>query len=134
MFMIRNIIAVITGLIIGMTVYQLFVEKNLALHPMPEGLDFFTDKQETAQYIQNLPLFAFALILVAHLSQSFVGAFIAAKISLNKQLPCALIIGMCSLILGIINMIIMQLPSWMLIEMPLYLITAWTAGKLALRK
>tara|TARA_Y100001970_G_C13971676_1_gene718526 strand:+ start:309 stop:704 length:396 start_codon:yes stop_codon:yes gene_type:complete len=131
--MIRNIIGVITGLIIGMITNLVVVIINLALHPMPKGVTF-ADKQGVAQYIQSLPLLALILILIAHLSQSFIGAFIAAKISLSYQLPCALIVGICSLILGIINIVDMQLPNWMFVEMPLYLIAAWTAGKLALRR
>ena len=42
----------------------------------------------------------------------------------------AMIIGVLSLIGGYINMQSIPLPTWMWIEMPLYLVAAWLAASL----
>lgn len=126
----RDVVAVIVGLLVGMATNMAFVLINVAIYPMPEGVGF-NDQEGLAEYIGTLPLLSFLIVLVAHLSQAFVGSLVAAKISL-RPMTVAMIVGSISLILGAINMInlIEVTPRWMLIEIPLYLVVAWVAAKL----
>ena len=110
-----------------------FVYLNVAIHPMPEGVDF-SDTEGFAAYITTLPLIALLLVLVAHLSQAFVGGLVAASISKKRSMIVAMIIGVLSLIGGVMNMQSITLPTWMLIEMPLYLVFAWFAASLVLKR
>ena len=57
---------------------------------------------------------------------------IAAKISKKRRTTVAMIIGVLSLIGGYINMQSIPLPTWMWIEMPLYLVFAWLAAYLVI--
>ena len=41
-----------------------------------------------------------------------------------------MIVGVFSLAGGIIVMMMIQGPNWMLVELPLYLVVAWLAGRL----
>ena len=126
--MTRNVIAVVVGMIAGMAVNMAIVVMNLALYPMPEGVDF-NDKDGLAEYIGSLPVLALLIVIVAHLGQAFVGGWVAARISANRMMMVAMIVGALSLVGGLVNMNDIPLPSWMLIELPLYLVAAWAAAK-----
>ena len=123
----RDIFAVLVGWIVGMVANMAVAFLNVALYPMPDGVTF-NDKEGFNAYIETLPLTAFLIVLVAHLSQAFCGALAAAKISRKRQMVVAMLIGVLSLIGGYINMQSIPLPTWMWIEMPLYLVAAWFAA------
>lgn len=127
----RDVVAVIVGLLVGMATNMLFVLVNIKIYPMPEGVSM-NDTEGLAEYIGTLPLPAFLIVLVAHLSQAFVGGGVAAKISLRRPMAVAMIVGSISLVAGVVNMSKLSAvtPSWMLIEFPLYLVLAWAAAKL----
>ena len=125
----RDITAVLLGWIVGMVTNMAFVFLSVALYPMTDGVTF-NDKEGFAAYIETLPLTAFLIILAAHLGQAFFGALVAAKISRKRPMVVAMIIGVLSLIGGYINMQSIPLPTWMWIEMPLYLVAAWFAASL----
>ncbi|MDG2424540.1 MAG: hypothetical protein P8M22_11230 [Phycisphaerales bacterium] len=127
--MLRSIIAVVIGLIAGMIFNMALVVLNIALYPMPEG--GWDDPDMVAIYFFKLPFMAFFIVLVAHVGQAFVGGLIAALVSSKAPVLCAMIVGSISLILGILNMMSLPLPAWMWIEMPLYLIAAYAAARLA---
>ena len=127
----RDIFAVLVGWIVGMAANMAFVFLSVALYPMPEGITF-NNKEGFAAYIETLPLTAFLIVLVAHVSQAFFGGLAAAKISKKRRVTVAMIIGVLSLIGGYINMQSIPLPTWMWIEMPLYLVFAWLAAYLVI--
>ncbi len=131
--MIRNMLAVVVGLVVGMVFNMAMVILDTALHPMPEGVTF-EDAEGVAAYFAGLPLLAFLIILVAHVGQAFVGGLVAAAISRNASMLVAMIVGALSLFAGIMNMMSMPLPAWMWIEMPLYLFGAWLAARIVLSR
>ena len=138
--LLRNIAAVITGFCIGGIVNNFIIKLNALIFPMPEGMSFsdMQDKEKLPailEWFESLPQSAFILVLVAHLSQAFIGGFVAALISNKKHaVLVAMIVGVLSLLGGIIVFMLIPGPAWLLIEMPLYLVVAWLAGKLVLRK
>ena len=137
--LLRNIAAVITGLCIGGIANMLIGGLNLLFFPMPDGMtfsDMFDEEKLPAilAWLETLPQSAFILVLVAHLSQAFIGGCIAALISSKKYaVLVAMIVGALSLLGGVMNMMQVPSPVWLWIEMPLYLVAAWLAGKLVLR-
>jgi hypothetical protein len=132
--MLRNVGAVLVGLIVGMVVNMAFVMINAyVLFPMPEGLDM-NDTVAFGAYIKTLPGQAFILVLFAHLGQSFVGAWLAARLSKSWTMALALLIGVLSLVGGIVNAMQIPLPTWLYIEFPLYLVVAWAAGNIELKR
>ncbi len=73
--MIRNILAVIAGLIVGMVVNMALVTLNAyVLFPMPPGTNM-QDPEQLNAYMATLPTAAFFVVLAAHLGQSFVGGW-----------------------------------------------------------
>ena len=130
--MIRNIIAVVVGVIVGMVFNMAVVILNTAvLFPVPEGFNW-NDPDAVGAYFTNLPLTAFLVVLVAHLGQAFFGGLVAALISRNAAMTVAMIIGVLSMLAGIANMMMVPNPAWMWIEVPLYLVAAWFAGRIVL--
>ena len=103
------------------------------LFPMPAGMDM-ADPDQMNAYVATLPFAAFLVVLVAHLGQSFFGGWTAARLSGSQPLPLAMVVGVLSLVGGIMNMMTIRGPTWMYIELPLYLVVAWAAGKLELRR
>ena len=74
------------------------------------------------------------MVLAAHLGQSFVGGWVAARIGGSRPMLLALIIGGLSLVAGIINMMTVKGPTRLMIELPGYLVVAWAAGRLEERR
>lgn len=126
--MIRNILAVLAGLFVGMVVNMALVMLNAyVLFPMPEGTDM-SDPAQMNAYIATLPAVAFIVVLAAHLGQSFFGGWTAARLGGSMPVVLAMIIGVLSLVGGITNMMQIDHPTWMYVELPLYLVVAWVAG------
>jgi hypothetical protein len=130
--MMRNVIAVVVGLVAGMAVNMAIVMLNTkVLFPMPEGLDW-EDKEGFAAYLGTLPWTAFVVVIAAHLGQSFFGGLVAARMSKNKPMLVALIVGALTMIGGLMMLNSTPHPTWMWIEVPLYIVTAWAAGNLVI--
>ena len=130
--MIRNIIAAFLGILAGMAVNMSLVMVALVSYPMPEGVDF-TDTEAMPEYFATLPATGFLVVLAAHLGQSFFGGLVAALLSKDRPRTMALIIGVLSLIGGVVNLTELPHPTWMWIEVPGYLLAAWFAASLAMR-
>ena len=132
--MIRNAVAVMTGYIVGSVINMALIQlKILVLFPPAEGIDV-GDIVQFNRYIATLPTEAFLFIIAAHLSQSFVGAWITARLSSSHTMILAMGIGVLSLAGGIMSMTMTEGPAWLMIELPLYLVVAWAAGNGELKR
>ena len=131
--MIRNVVAVVVGLVAGMAVNMALVTLDVALYPMPEGVDF-SDAEGVAAYMGTLPLAALLIVLAAHLSQAFVGAWVAARISSNQPMVVAMIVGTLTLVGGVVNMKSIPMPTWMMVEFLLYMPLAYAAGRMEINR
>ena len=131
--MLRNIFvntgAVVAGLIVGSLLNFALVQLNLMLFPLPEGLDL-TDYAAVGEAVRDMPASAWILVFAAHLGQAFVGGWVAARLGASKPVLLALIVGLLTLVGGVFNAIAVSTPAWTWIEMPLYLVVAWLAGRL----
>ena len=126
--MLRNVGAVIAGLVVGMFVNLGLVQLNTVLFPLPDGVDL-TDSAQMRDAIQDLPAAAWILVFAAHLGQSFAGAWVAARLGASHWMTLAMIVGVVSLGTGIANALMLSAPAWTWLEMPFYLVVAWMAGR-----
>ena len=126
--MLRTIGAVILGLIVGMIVNMLILQINSLFFPLPENVDP-TDYEALKTAMQSQPALAWIGVMAAHLGQAFVGGWVAARMGISRPVLLALIVGGLSLAGGIANAVMLSTPAWTWIEMPLYLVVAWLAGK-----
>jgi MFS family permease len=132
--MLRNVGAVLLGLIAGSCVNMALILLNsYVLFPMPEGMDM-NDADQMNAYIATLPAVAFLVVIVAHLGQAFVGGWIAARLGKSRPMVLAMILGVLTLAGGVMNAMTLTTPTWMYIELPLYLVVAWAAGTLEVRR
>lgn len=133
MVVLRNIGAVILGLIAGMIANMALGMLNLVFFPLPEGVSMWDTEALTAA-IRDMPQTVWILPLVAHLAQAFVGGWVAARLGGSRPVVLAMIVGVVSLVGGVMNAVSLQSPAWTWIEMPLYLVVAWYAGSLEARR
>ena len=131
--MLRNIGAVIAGLIIGMALNMAIAMLNMFFFPMPEGVSM-QDQEAFSAWASALPETAFILPVVAHLAQAFFGGWAAARLGASVPMRLAMIIGVLSLLAGIYNAVSLEIPTWMWIEMPFYLVLAWVAGNIEVKR
>ncbi len=102
--MIRNILAVITGVLVGMIVNIGLIILGSSLIPTTEGFD--------PMNAINWDLNNFIFPFLAHALGTLVGAFLATKIANSYQLPLAMSIGVFFLIGGVTMVYILPAPVW----------------------
>ena len=131
--LLRNIGAVIAGMIVGMALNMAIIMANLIFFPMPEGLSM-QDQEGFSAWAATLPDSAFILPMMAHLAQAFGGGWLAARLGASNPMVLAMIVGVLSLVGGIMNALSMEIPTWMWLEMPFYLVLAWAAGNIEVKR
>lgn len=129
--MIRNILAVIAGLVIGSVVNMTLVNIGPMVVPLPAGADVTTMEGLNAA----MPLFEtkhFVFPFLAHSLGTLVGALIASLIAVSRRMTFAMVIGICFLVGGIIAAVMLGAPMWYnaLDIIVAYIPMAWIGGKL----
>jgi hypothetical protein len=108
---IRNILAVVGGILIGMVVNGTLITMSAYIIPPPSGVD--PNNMESIK--ANIHLFQakhFIMPFLAHALGTLVGAFIAAKIAASHKLALAMSIGVLSLAGGIMAVSMIPAPVW----------------------
>jgi len=131
----KNILAVITGLVIGSAVNMFFISLNGSVISLPEGADVSTMeglKESMSLFEPKHFIFPF----LAHALGTLVGAYIAARIAATHQFKFALGIGAAFLVGGIMMVVDLPAPAWFsaLDLIVAYIPMAWIGGTLACRK
>ncbi len=129
---IRNILAVIAGAILGGVVNMAIVNLSGSIIPPPEGTDTSTMEglKEAMRFFEPKH---FIMPFLAHAIGTFVGALIAALIAANNKMIFALLVGILFLIGGIVMVFMVPSPTWFIILdlVVAYIPMAWLGGKLA---
>ena len=132
--MLRNIGAVILGLFVGATVNRGLIMLNMmVLFPTPPGMQT-GDAVAMQAYIDQLPITAFLVVILAHLGQAGVGGWVAARVAGSHPRRLAMVVAGLTLAGGLVIALQLSAPAWTYIEMPLYLVVGWVAGTLELRR
>ena len=109
--MTRNVMAVIVGLVVGGVVNRGLVNVGPSIIPLPAGADVSTMdglRESMALFAPKNFLFPF----LAHALGTLVGAFVAAKLAVNHQMKCAMIIGFVFLLGGVSMVYMVGGPVW----------------------
>lgn len=128
---IRNILAVIAGLVVGSIVNMGIVMISGSIIPPPEGVD--PSSMESLQ--ANMHLFEahhFIFPFLAHALGTLAGAFIVGLFAVKHKLILALIIGALFLFGGIMMVLSVPSPLWFtIVDLSLaYIPMAWLGAKL----
>lgn len=128
---IKNILAVLAGLIIGSVVNMGIIMISGSFIQPPGGADV-TTMEGLKESIHLFEPKHFIFPFLAHALGTFSGAFVATIISSNHKMKIALIIGIFFLIGGITNIILLPSPTWFTILdlVGAYIPMAWLGFKL----
>jgi len=130
---VRNILAVIGGIVVGSAVNMGLITISGSVIPPPEGADVTTmEGLKASMHLFEPRHFLFPFL--AHALGTLVGAMIAGLIAANRKMLFALIIGIFFLMGGTANVFMLPSPTWFIVvDLTLaYLPMAWLGGKLAL--
>jgi len=132
---VRNILAVIAGIVAGGTINMLIIYYSSSVIPPPEGVDVTT----TEGLKGGMHLFApkhFLMPFLAHALGTLVGAYIAALLAATHKMKFAIAIGFVFLLGGIGAVYMLPAPLWYNVTdlVLAYIPMAWLGGRLALRK
>lgn len=109
--MLRNIGAVVAGLIAAMAIMMACEFTNSLLYPFPEGMDVY-DSEAVRRFAATMPLQALALVALGWSVGSFAGGFLATRIATNKSAVPALILAGLLTAAGALNAWMIQNPPW----------------------
>jgi len=128
----KNILAVLAGLIIGSIVNGGIIAISNSIIPLPDGADTSTMEGLKAA-VHLLEPKHFIMSFLAHALGTFVGAFIAAKLAANHKIKFALSIGIFFLLGGTYVISQAPFPTWIVVlDLGLaYIPMGYLAGKLA---
>jgi hypothetical protein len=127
----RNILAVIIGIIGGGFVNMGLVMLGGAVIPAPEGVDVTTmEGLKASMHLFGPQNFIFPFL--AHALGTLVGAWMVALIAATRKMIFALVIGGLFLIGGIVNVFMLPSPVWFsaLDLIVAYIPMGWLGGKL----
>lgn len=128
----RNMLAVIAGALIGGTVNGLLIQFSSFIIAPPEGADLTTEQGLTAAMALMEPKH-FLVPFLAHALGTLVGAFAAASIAATHKMTFALVIGLLFFVGGTYMVMILPSPLWFNVVdlVGAYFPMAWIGGRLA---
>lgn len=132
MKILRNILAVIGGWLIGSVINMGIIELGPHIISTPEGFD--NSSMETlASTIHLLGPENYISVFLAHGLGTLVGAFMAAKIAASHKMIFSMVIGGLFLLGGITMIFVVPSPTWYTIVdiIGAYIPMAWIGWKLA---
>ncbi|MDZ4748099.1 MAG: hypothetical protein SH808_06395 [Saprospiraceae bacterium] len=128
---VRNILAVVAGLIFGSVINMGLITISGSVIPPPEGSDVTTmEGLKASMHLMQPKHFIFPFL--AHALGSFFGAWLAAKIATNHKIKFAMVVGGLFLLGGIANVFMLPSPMWFNVVdlIGAYIPMAYLAGKL----
>ncbi len=108
----RNILAVIAGCLVGGVVNMGIVMIGPSLIPPPEGVDMTTMEGLKASMHLLQPK-NYIMPFLAHALGTLVGAYVAARIAIFKKMELGLLVGLFTLVGGVMNILMLpESPLW----------------------
>jgi len=109
--MVRNIIGVIVGIVVGSLVNIGLVTLGHALVPLPVGADV-TTMEGLAAAMPNFETKHFIFPFVAHAAGPLVGTFVAMLIAVSHKMKIAIGMAVFFLLGGIFANVMLPAPFW----------------------
>jgi hypothetical protein len=126
--MMRGILGVIAGLVIGTMVIFALEMLGHFVYPFPPGLDP-KDHQALAKFMMSAPIAAWLIILVAYAAGSFVAG--AAGTWIGRKPWIGWVNGGILMVLGLMNLLMIPHPAWFWGSLALYIPAASAGARLA---
>lgn len=135
MKIIKNIVALILGIVIGSIVNMGIIMLSGSVIPPPEGADVTTTEGlQASMHLFEPKHFIFPFL--AHALGTFVGAFLTAVLAGSHKMKFALAIGVFFLIGGISSVYLLPSPTWFnVLDLALaYIPMAYLAAVMGIKK
>jgi len=132
---VRNVLAVITGIILGSAVNMGIINLQGYFIALPEGVDVTnTESLQSSMHLFGPKHFIFPFL--AHAIGTLVGAYLSARIAASHKMNFALGIGIFFLIGGISMVFMMPAPIWFIVvDLSLaYIPMGWLGWRLSGKK
>ncbi|MGB7527189.1 hypothetical protein [Sphingobacterium cellulitidis] len=108
---IRNVLAVVLGIVMGSVVNMALVTISPMVIPPPEGIDVSTaEGLKAGMHLFEPKHFVFPFL--AHALGTFVGALVAAWIAASKKFTFAMVIAVFFFLGGLASIIMLPSPIW----------------------
>lgn len=109
--MLRRILAVIAGIIVGSIGIWLMERLGHTLYPFPADLK--PDNLEGFKtYVESLPFMGKFIVILGYALGALLSGFVATKVANNNQPAAAIICGVIFLFFTIYNMTVLPTPIW----------------------
>lgn len=130
----RNVLAVLAGLVIGSVFNILLITISPMVIPPPAGVDV-TNPESLSKAIHLFEPKHFIMPFLAHAIASLVGALVAYLIAASYKVPLALLIGIIFLCGGVAASFLIPAPVWYIALdlLVAYLPMAWLGTKVGAR-
>lgn len=109
--MLKNILAVVAGIIAASVCIWLVETLNHILHPFPDGIKP-KDMEGFKSYVGNLPFLGKFMVIIGYALGAVVSGFVATKVSKSEKPNAAIICGIIFMIFTIYNMSVLPTPIW----------------------
>ena len=128
---VRNVLAVITGIVLGSVVNMGIINLQYSFISLPEGVDVTnTESLKSSMHLFEPKHFIFPFL--AHAIGTLVGAYLSVRIAASHKMYFALGIGVFFLIGGISMVFMIPAPVWFIVaDLSLaYIPMGWFGWKL----
>lgn len=127
----RNILAVVAGLIAGGFANMILISIGPRVFPPPAGMDM-NDLESIRAHAHLLQPRNFVFPFLAHAANAFVGALVAHTVAASRRAVFAWVMGAVSLCGGIAAALMIPAPAWFVAFdlIVAYLPMAWLAIQL----
>ena len=107
----KNVLAVLAGVIVGSVVNMGIIQISGSIIPPPEGV-IPGDMESLKEHMPNFGPEQFIMPFLAHALGTLVGAWLAAVIAASHQMKLALGVGAWFLLGGIAVSVMLPAPTW----------------------
>lgn len=111
---VRNVLAVILGVVVGSVVNMGIVMNGGSIIPLPEGVNP-GDMESLKENIHLFEFKHFVMPFLAHALGTLVGAFLAGLVAASHKSRFAMGIGAWFVIGGIMNALMIPAPTWFIV-------------------
>jgi hypothetical protein len=131
--MLRRILAVPAGLIVGIICITIIEKIGHQLYPPPAGAAS-GDMVAMKDYVAHAPFMALFFVIIGYALAAFVSGFTASKVASNGKHTSAIVCGVIFLFITIYMMFSLPTPVWFWILGIFVLGLVLVGSKLALKK
>ena len=133
--MMRSVITVIVGILLGRITTGVLGLAGQALYPPPAGLELDGTGEAWRAYLGSAPPGMFLALLAAGVGGAFVGGLVAALLSERRRILHALAVGALQTVFAVVQFRLVPHPLWfMVLGVTVLLPVAGLAGLLVGRE